>query len=305
MSTDRGRIEELLEAWFALSEDMGRQWSQLAGAPGKDVREILNAWTDLSVEMGRGMVDLMEGSPGAYTGVGRTWSEWSERIAEQLSRARSSSPDAKGLRALQEAWARNSVRITKLLGEQMAKGVSDQMEGMARAARAVDRTVGPMTGAGTKDMAELTSTMARFWADHYAKVVQDAQEILAGDEDAMAKARKVNDAWFTFSSDMMRQVMRTGAFSRWMGDVRDADLDLMRRTRDAAEEGLRNAGMPTRTDMEEVQRSIKDLRMELRSLRQAVEGRPGATGGRGGAARKGSAASKRGPGARRGRGKAR
>jgi hypothetical protein len=275
MSTEKGQMEELMQAWFALSEEMGKQWSEMAGTPNKDVRDVFQTWTDLSAEMGRGMLDLMGGSAGAYAGVRDTWSEWSDRIARQLSRARSSGPDMTDLSGLQETWARNSMRISKLLTEQMSRGVTDRMEGVAKAAEAVGRAVTPMAGKGAQDVTELTTVMARYWADNYAKVMGSTQAILEEEGDLPSKARKVNDAWFAFSSDMMKEVMRTAAFSRWMGGIRDTDLDIQRKTRDMTEEGLRGMGMPTRTDIEEVQRSLKDVQMELRALRQRVEGRPG------------------------------
>ena len=194
------------------------------------------------------------------------------------------------LRNLQETWARNSIRITELLTEQMGRSVSSQMEGVARASETAGRTYGPAAGKETQEMAELTTIMARYWADNYAKVLKKTQGILEDDADVTTKARLINDEWFGFTSDMLKEVMRTAAFSRWMGNVRDTDLDIQKQTRTLVEDGLRSMGVPTRTDMEEVQRNLKDLQMEMRALAKRVEGGTGS----GGAARKGQTKSGRG-----------
>lgn len=287
MSAKVGKMEDLVEAWFALSEEMGKQWSEQTGTKNKDVKNVFQSWTDFSTEMGRGMLDMMGGSSGGYAGVRRTWSEWSERITEQLSSAKPSSPGMDDVRDLQETWARNSVRINKLLAAQMTDSVASQMESFAKVAETAGRAFKPMSGKETQDMTELTTTMAQFWADNYAKVMQSTQTVLEEDGDVPTKSRKITDAWSDFTADMIKEVMRTAAFSRWMGKVRDSDLDVRQQTRNLIEEGLRSMGSPTRSDMEEVQRSLKEIKMELRALKQKQEGRGERKPTRKGSARKG------------------
>jgi len=261
-----------MEAWFALSEEMGKQLSGMARAPDKAVRDVFQTWTGLSAEMSRGMLEAMGASPGGYAGVVRAWSEWSDRVSERLSSAQAAGSDSSGLRDLQETWSRTSARVGALLSRQLAMGVPDQVERVAKAAEVAARAAGPVAGRGARDSAELSATVARYWAEHYGKMMESTQGILGEEADPMAKARKVNDLWSDFTSDMMKQVMRTPAFSRWMGSVRDADLDAIKRTRESFEEGLRGWGLPTRSDVEEVQRTLKDLQMEVRSLRSMVDG---------------------------------
>jgi hypothetical protein len=268
-----GQMEDLVEAWFALSEEMGKQWSEQTGTKNKDVKNVFQSWTDFSTEMGRGMFDLMGGSSGGYAGVRRTWSEWSDRITQQLSNAKSSSPDMADVRDLQETWARNSVRINKLLAGKMTDSVASQMESFAKVAETAGRTLKPTSGKEAQDMTDLTTTMARYWADNYAKVMQATQTVLEEEGDVPTKSRRITDAWSDFTADMVKEVMRTAAFSRWMGKVRDSDLDVRHQTRNLIEEGLRSMGSPTRSDMEEVQRSLKEIKMELRALKQKKEGR--------------------------------
>ena len=275
--TDRqGQIEGLMEAWFTLSEEMGRQWAKMTGPKAADVGDLLGTWMEYSTVMGRTMLELNRGEPGAYASARRTWSEWSDRMTEQLSKA--SGPDRPGVKDLQDAWARSATLMSKALAEQATERVSAQMDQFAKASEAQGKALRSISSKDVQDVADMTTTMAKFWAENYAKVVGSIQGIIEGEGDASSKSKRIYEEWNGFTSDMMKQVMRTAAFSKWMGGMRDTDLDAMLQARRMGEEALRAMGSPTRTDMEEVQRSLKDVTMELRSLKQSIDakgaGRP-------------------------------
>jgi len=268
--TDKqGQIESLTEAWFTLSEEMGRQWSQMTGPKAKDAVEILGTWMEYSNEMGREMLELNRGEPGAYASMRKTWSEWSDRMTEQLSKA--SGSDRSSVRDIQDAWARNATKINKLLSEQATRQASAQMDRFAKASETQGKALKSTSSKDVQDMSDLTTTMAKYWADNYSNVVGSIQGIIEEEGDASSKSKRIYDAWSGFTSDMMKQVMRTAAFSKWMGGVRDTDLDAMVQARRMGEETLRAMGSPTRSDMDEVQKSLKELTMELRSLKQSLK----------------------------------
>jgi len=111
--TDKqGQIESLTEAWFTLSEEMGRQWSEMTGPKAKDAKDLFGTWMEYSNEMGRTLIELNRGEPGAYASTRKAWSDWNDKMTEQLSKAGSDMP---GMKDMQDAWARNSTRISKLL----------------------------------------------------------------------------------------------------------------------------------------------------------------------------------------------
>ena len=276
MTDKQGQIEGLTEAWFTLSEEMGRQWSQMTGSKAKDAKDIFGTWMEYSNEMGRTLIELNRGEPGAYASTRKAWSEWNERMTEQLSKAGSDMP---GMKDMQDAWARNATRINKLLAEQSTGQLSAQMDKYAKATEKQAAAFKPMSSKDVQDVADLTTTMAKYWADNYTNVVGSIQGIIEGEGDASGKSKRIYDAWSGFTSDMMKEVMRTAAFSKWMGNLRDTDLDYMLQTRRLNEEALRSMGSPTRSDMEEVQKSLKELTMELRSLKQSLNvGSPKAKG---------------------------
>jgi len=268
--TDKqGQIEGLMEAWFTLSEEMGRQLSQMTGPKAKDAGDIFGTWMEYSNEMGREMLELNRGGPGAYASMRKTWSEWSDRMSEQFSKA--SGSEMPGMKDIQDAWARNATRINKLLTEQATRQTSAQMDRFAKASEKQSATLKPMSSKDVQDMSDLTTTMAKYWADNYSKVVGSIQGIIEGEGDASGKSKRIYDAWSGFTSDMMKDVMRTAAFSKWMGSMRDTDLDAMLQARRMSEETLRAMGSPTRSDMDEVQKSLKEMTMELRSLKQSMK----------------------------------
>ena len=269
MTDKQGQIEDLTEAWFTLSEEMGRQWSQMTGPKAKDAGEILGTWMEYSNAMGREMLELNRGEPGAYASMRKTWSEWSDKMTEQLSKA--SRSDRSSVKDIQDAWARNATKINKLLTEQATRQASAQMDRFAKASETQAKALKSTSSKDVSDMSDLTSTMAKYWADNYSNVVGSIQGIIEGDGDASGKSKRIYDAWSGFTSDMMKQVMRTAAFSKWMGSMRDADLDAMVQARQLTEETLRAMGSPTKSDMDEVQRSLKELTMELRSLKQSIK----------------------------------
>jgi len=265
--TDKqGQIEGLTEAWFTLSEEMGRQWSQMTGPKAKDAGEILGTWMEYSSEMGREMLELNRGEPGAYASMRKTWSEWSDKMTEQLSKA--SRSDRSNVQDIQDAWARNATKINKLLSEQATRQASAQMDRFAKASEAQGKALKSTSSKDVSDMSDLTTTMAKYWADNYSNVVGSIQGIIEGEGDASGKSKRIYEAWSGFSSDMMKEVMRTPAFSKWMGSMRDADLEAMAQARQLTEETLRAMGSPTKSDMVEVQKALKELTMELRSLKQ-------------------------------------
>ena len=269
MTDKQGQIEGLMEAWFTLSEEMGRQLSQMTGPKAKDVGDIFGTWMEQSSEMGRTMFELNRGGPGAYTSMRKTWSEWSDRMTEQFSKA--SGSDRSGLKDIQDAWVRNATRINKLLTEQATGQASAQMDRFAKAAEKQGATFKPMSSKDVQDISDLTTTMAKYWADNYSKVVGGIQGIIEAEGDASGKSKRIYEAWSGFTSDMMKEVMRTAAFSKWMGSMRDTDLDVMLQARRLSEETLRSMGSPTRSDMDEVQKSLKEITMELRSLKQSIK----------------------------------
>jgi Poly(R)-hydroxyalkanoic acid synthase subunit (PHA_synth_III_E) len=215
------------------------------------------------------MLELNRGEPGAYASMRKTWSEWSDKMTEQLSKA--SGSDRSSVKDIQDAWARNATKINKLLTEQATRQASAQMDRFAKASETQAKALKSTSSKDVSDMSDLTTTMAKYWADNYSNVVGSIQGIIEGEGDASGKSKRIYDAWSGFTSDMMKQVMRTAAFSKWMGSMRDADLDAMAQARQLTEETLRAMGSPTKSDMDEVQRSLKELTMELRSLKQSLK----------------------------------
>ena len=269
MTDKQGQIEGLTEAWFTLSEEMGRQWSQMTGPKAKDTGEILGTWMEYSNAMGREMLELNRGEPGAYASMRKTWSEWSDKMTEQLTKA--SHSDRSNVQDIQDAWARNATKINKLLSEQATRQASAQMDRFAKASEMQGKALKSTSSKDVSDMSDLTTTMAKYWADNYSNVVGSIQGIIEGEGDASGKSKRIYEAWSGFSADMMKEVMRTPAFSKWMGSMRDADLDAMAQARQLTEETLRAMGSPTKSDMDEVQKALKELTMELRSLKQRAK----------------------------------
>jgi len=268
--TDKqGQIEGLTEAWFTLSEEMGRQWSQMTGSKAKDAKDIFGTWMEYSNEMGRTLIELNRGEPGAYASTKKAWSDWNDKMTEQLSKA--SSSGMSDVKDIQDAWTRNATRINSLLAEKATGQVSAQLDRFAKASEAQGKNLKPFSSKDGQDMADLTTTMAKFWASNYTTVVGSIQGIIEGEGDASNKSKRIYDAWSGFTSDMMKEVMRTAAFSKWMGSLRDTDLDAMLQAKRLNEETLRAMGSPTRSDMEEVQKSLKEITMELRSFKQSIK----------------------------------
>ena len=303
--TETNPMEGLMEAWFDLSNEMGRAWAVAAGAGGKEVARAYRKWTESTAEMGRLVTSMMAGDPAAANSIARSWERWSEEVSRAIRDVPGADPAA--MRDLQESWRKGYDRMSRLMTDSaMAQmrmvsrmGLSPEPEGPTASMPAL----ADMPGMG---MSRATSD---YWMDHYQEAMDRATRALEGEGDAAGKGREVFNVWSDFYSGLLKQVMATPDYARTMGAARDAGMDAIKRSREASEAALKAMGAPTRSDMDEVHRALKDLSMDMKELRSDLRRSGRASIGGGGTARgkgKGKATTQgRGKGRAKGKGRGR
>ena len=285
--TEKNTMDGLFEAWFDISNEMGKAWAEAASAGGEQVAKAYRKWTESTADMGRLMAGAMAGDPAAAKEIARSWERWSEEMSRNLSALPGA--DRAALRELQEAWNKGYDRMRGLMTEQAMA----QMRMVSR--------MGLRSGTGSGDSIPsapdipgtgMAKAASDYWMGHYQEAMARTTRAMEDGGDAAQRGREVFDIWSGFYSGLLKEVMATSDYARAMGAMRDASMDAIKRSRDSTEASLRSMGVPTRSDMDEVHRALKELAMDVKDIRSGMRrleggaaltpGRPKASG-RGGA----------------------
>jgi hypothetical protein len=247
---------------------MGKHWLDIAGSENKETRNIYSTWMDYSAEMGHHMAELLGGNEEALADIQATWAAWSQKMTDQLPSAMLAD---KNMQNLQDAWTQSSDRMNRYLTQQMTDQMAEYMRGTAHISGAYLKSVGETTTKDAQDFSEQMSKMSEYFAENYSKLMDMTHEILEKDSNTAQKAQDIFDSWSDFYSEMFKEVMRTDAFSRWLAQVRDSYLDAVIQAKRMNEETFKVMNLPTRTDIDEVNKALKDLAMDVKEIRSQLK----------------------------------
>lgn len=262
---------------------------------------MTDAWDDMS----RRWRELYEGQAEVAAEVAKGWLEGQTKLASALAGSGSDTDPVADAAAMAEAW-RSSMALGGMLTRNLpgaeAGGIANEMLGRMLNPMSMSlvggnqvgdvirrMTEGPRladVGAMERRMAEVmelylavqTATrayegvVAGAWTKASQRFAEDVGERLrAGKQIGQGKASL--EIWMEIANQTLMETHRSPEFLSAQRDLLRAAMDFLLAERAMLEQLVEPAGFPTRTEIDEVHRSVQDLKRRVRALEKPAQAR--------------------------------
>lgn len=227
------------------------------------------------------------------TVMGALWGAYPSKDAEETAKAYqgAAAAAAESTWRLMEPVLKNLERLPEILGKMASgdAGASIELTGLFR--RNYELTLGkalrsPSLGYAREFAQRVNETvdayvrynvaLAQYFAPFYQSGMHATEKIFErlsefrGKEVTPETFREFYRTWWTINEDVYNQMFRSEEFTKLLGEVLREGLLLKKQLDELSDEIVQFTNLPTKQEMDEVYRTIYDLRKEVRWQRRAL-----------------------------------
>jgi len=272
--TTKDNVETVTNFWSSFSKEMETKLGSLFEKSAADYQDIYQNWTDLSETMGKQMMNVAMGDETPWKNMYHSWKEFSEQLNTNIGKM--PKKDDKMHADFLSYWSEHSGKFNDQLSKLMLDGFKEQMElydlWMDAFAKGADER--SKTG-------DIPSIVNKYWIDAFNRFHDFASQKSSGSktgsgqpvsgEQMVQEYEKLYNSWVESSQKMLDEIMRSPAFGSYLAQSVSSSMDSRKMVENMITQNLKNMGIPTRTELEEIRTELKNITDRLDSLDKTLQ----------------------------------
>lgn len=213
-----------------------------------------NPWAQVAAKVGEQVLRSMQ----------EMAKEQNEQFTKFMALSRSGAPAPEALQAVWKEMAEETGRrVVAALEKSMALG-REAGEQAKSAWDAAPKGPGP---------AEVYDIWKKYWTKSLEATRTAGERWREGGGPDLDSQKEFYNLWLEANSELMKLYLRSPLFASLLGQNLSRGLEFRQQTREMVETMMRNAGAPTKGDIDEVIRKVQDLDRKVEAVRKALNDR--------------------------------
>jgi hypothetical protein len=285
-------VFDLMEQWYAGSNEMMQFMMKTFTLPGKEPekdkengrgaknhsKERLNQWQGYIENMESLMKNLSvvpDLSKDQMELMYQNWKEFQNAISQYFSTDKQTDTEW-GIPT--EIWNR-WFEYANSMNRQLFRGFYDVEPG-----ESMKRPISTMTGSkiktgvpldnigqlDEKSMNEINEIFSRYSDEVTREFIAANEAVMFNNESVVERSKDFFEKWVGSYDRFMKELIRTRSFNVLLNDNLKLQLDTRKQMDEAFEDHWKLLGLPTRTDVMELHRTMHDMQLKLNRLQKEV-----------------------------------
>lgn len=273
-NTVKDNVKNVADFWSTFSSEMESRLGQLFEKSAVDYQDIYNNWTDLSEIMGKQMMNVAMGDETPWKNLYHSWKEYSEQMNMNIGKM--PKKDDKMHNDFLSYWKEYSDKFNDHLTTLFRESFKEQYELYELWMDAFGKSVENSSKAG-----DIPSIVNKYWLEMFSRY----QELYSqkgstsktgqpGTGDQMVKQYEdMYNTWVATSQKMLDEIMRSPSFGNFLAKSINSSMDARKMAENMMRQNIKNLGIPTRTELEEIRTELKNVSTRLDVLDQSPRNR--------------------------------